>query len=148
MLLIANSARNLTDTQYQSFSSRWQKRLAERPNDDWTRLRLAILLANRANPKLDALNRARDLLSAYLSDSSNKPVEALRFAQLELAQIDAMEYWQKAYRDERDAGQHWKKAYQNELDERRKLHQKLEALKAIELRMNQNNTNSPAMTLE
>lgn len=122
LLLLADDARTMPAQRRKSLAQRWQDRLDE-DSGGWTRLRLAVLLGNQQDQSAGDLQHARRLLQAYLTDPRDKPPPALRFARFQLNWIEAAQGWHKALRAERQS--------------RHELQQKLDALKAIELRMNQ-----------
>lgn len=123
LLSLAVNAGSMSEQQRKSALQGCDKRLAEQPRAGWVQLQLAVLLSQQPSPTPADLSRARDLFAAYLRDTAHKPRNAQDFARMQLSRIDTLQRWQRALRDEVRA--------------RHDLEQKLEALKAIELRMNQ-----------
>jgi hypothetical protein len=123
LLSLANRAWNMSASQREPAMQGCRQQVAEHPQDRWAQLRLAILLIQQPGPTSGDLTHAHQLLADYLADPAHKPRNALDFAQLQLSRIETLQRWQRALR--------------NQVRARRDLEDKLEALKAIELRMNQ-----------
>jgi len=126
MVRFANDIRDLPTAERKALTQKWERRLADGSSPKDARLYLALLLLTKGGIKPGDATRARELLTLYLADE-NTQSEALReFARYQLGWLDERERWIKAARRERKA--------------RVGLEKKLEALKAIELRMTDQNS--------
>jgi hypothetical protein len=121
VLRFANEANGLPDDGRKELIQQWEGRLADPIEADCAALHLALLLSAPASTTRDR-SRARDLLERYLANPMYKSDAQLDFARYQIEQLNERERWIKAMRRERRA--------------RVESEQKLEALKAIELRMN------------
>lgn len=121
MLRFANEAHGLRIDQRKQLIQQWEARLADPVEADCAALHLALLLSAPGSASRDR-SRALELLELYAANPADKTETQLDFARYQIEQLEERERWIKAMRRERRA--------------RLDIEQKLEALKAIELRMN------------
>lgn len=127
MVRFATHVRGLPNAERKAVAREWEDLLGRSGASGNVPLHLALLLANPGRNSLAELARARTLLTAYLAGGADKPEGLLDFARYQLRLLDEGERWLKTVAKERQA--------------RAELEQKLEALKAIERRMtNQDRT--------
>ena len=121
ILRFANETHGLRVDQREQLIPQWEARFADPFEADCAALHLALLLSAPGSVSRDRL-RARELLEGYVANPVNKTEAQLDFARYQIDQLEERERWIKAMRRERRA--------------RVGVEEKLEALKAIELRMN------------
>jgi hypothetical protein len=126
MVRFANNMRDLPTAERKALTQNWERRLADGSSPKDARLYLALLLLAKGGTKPGDAARARELLTAYLADEKSQSQALREFARFQLGWLDEKERWIKAARRERKA--------------RVGLEKKLEALKAIELRMTDQNS--------
>jgi hypothetical protein len=118
----ANEAHGLPVDERKERITDWEPRLTDPAAADCAALHLALLHSAPGSTSRER-SRARKLLARYLAHPEGKSETQLNFARYQLAQLEERERWIRAMRRERRA--------------RSETEQKLEALKAIELRMNE-----------
>jgi hypothetical protein len=121
VLRFANQAHGLRVEQRKQAIPQWEARFADPVEADCAALHVALLLSAPGSASRDRA-RALELLGRYVANPANKTETQLNFARYQIEQLKERERWIKAVRRERRA--------------RLDIEQKLEALKAIELHMN------------
>jgi hypothetical protein len=121
VLRFANEAHGLPVKERKQRAAQWEARFADPAEADCAAMHLALLLSAPGSTSRER-SRARTLLERYLASPQGKTDLQLDFARYQIAQLDERERWIRAMRRERHA--------------RTETELKLEALKAIERRMN------------